>query len=691
MKRNNLFLMRSLLVLVLFFSMICFVFSADGKVSSENNAMDIGKLMGLEESNIIGDGLKYEKQDEGSKLIFEKEDSNLNINGNKFENIDPKSDGGRRVSSIELDEKGDITKADFTVNEKGGDYVIGGTKFHADPGSRVEFKEGKITITPSENQEITNPIPEKKDDSKSKDLKEYLVTYDCEKGCKIKGKEVNGKLVYKDGKLFVAPGQETTINGVKIENYNPTFGAKNTDVYFDGKEHEGTYVSFGEKTFIASSKGGEGVIGFEESNPYLKIDKGDYVAMELKLDSSVKIENRDSQGLIPKVTTKGGFTLDEDSKSIYTFGNKIKMKPFTFLNKKSELKSTTSPIELVSLGEEGRSLIRKDHKIIVDNFNRYAIVPAGSEEAFVKSEGMNTKFSARVKYNYPLEKDIKKLTKANLNFENIPKGNKDMVMGKFRDYWEKLTPEMQNSVERHSITFADDESFSELSGKDAPSNAIAFAVEDKGMTFKVNNFERNIFAHESAHMYHYNLNDLDEIRIRDATRNSMDFAEKQAEIASEKDDELTKKLSEFLRKGYDKNSPEIINLRGKQKKNKELLNGFLDKWTYEKEKYEKSVSNLIKNADSLNNKWIKSTGDKYLGDEWRNLRFVPEGASTKYELKSVEESIAMKVALAETDPLKFARLLREGQLKEGSLKVLHDYHFIPTSRYNFILKEAGLS
>ena len=160
-------------------------------------------------------------------------------------------------------------------------------------------------------------------------------------------------------------------------------------------------------------------------------------------------------------------------------------------------KSTTSPVEIIVLNKEGNIL--NGHKIFVDNFNRISVAP-DIGEFIASSNGIDTKFSSRIKYNYVTEDNMKRLTGKEILFHNIPQGNKDLVLGRLRDYWNTLTDETKKSIK--SIEFADDSYFL----REGLSGASAFTTFDKRIVFggysddfEARVFNYPIFRHESAH------------------------------------------------------------------------------------------------------------------------------------------------------------------------------------------------
>ncbi|MEK6833463.1 MAG: hypothetical protein AABY32_05425, partial [Nanoarchaeota archaeon] len=108
----------------------------------ESTIMDFGStFMNMIEGKIFGtkDGVKYNKIDEEKhRFSVINQNVELNIGDSSFKDILPKDSTGKQ-SFIDVDNSGNILKADFAVNEKGGDYFINGIKFQAPPNSRVYY------------------------------------------------------------------------------------------------------------------------------------------------------------------------------------------------------------------------------------------------------------------------------------------------------------------------------------------------------------------------------------------------------------------------------------------------------------------------------------------------------------------------------------------------------------------------
>jgi len=495
---------------------------------------DIGLLMGLQENEISGQGVEYQKlNNENARLTFVNEDAEINVKGNIFENIISQGES-ERPTFIELDEKGKIVKADFMVNERGGTYIFENNKINVPANSNVIFdSKSGIKMNVPDGAEIAE-IPALNDESSPSD---YITTIESYSNGNFKlpsGDIISGKLKF-DGNqaFFTSDDPNILINGIDtgfVPSPNPIGqGSLNykADLFFDGQVGEGDYVSFDlkNKKLIMSSKGTKPELLFNEDNPFIKIDEGDHVLIRNSFNSEIEIQNRDIGGLIPKVTTKGEFSIQENSKSINLNGKDV------FISHRRGFEaSSTSPIELIMLDESGDPLFSRitrpreefpdfsfagehpsfftgstssfGHKILVDNFNRFAVVPdyvAGNSDFLMFYDRTEMIFSPRIAYNYPTERSVLELTNSKARMSgDIPRGRRDVVLGRLADYWSTLTPESKDAI--NTIGVIDRSDFDiRIKDTDLPSSTCGFAAYSRDIFIREDCFNLEVFRHEVAH------------------------------------------------------------------------------------------------------------------------------------------------------------------------------------------------
>ena len=243
--------------------------------SQEDN--DFSGIPGLE--NVNGQGMEIKPNNGNTILTFAVENSNVNINGNSFENIIFQDEAGF-PTFIELDSNGSIVEANFKVidNEEGGEYCFGKTCIAAPPNSLVYFnkKTGIISIEVPEGSTLTKR-PWKKEDSQ--DEVAYVVTIGSkgQEGYYLpSGDYVKGKLHYdRNGRLFMDEFSIVEINNIKISTDSQRY------VLFTVGEKEklGEEISYFLITRDMVGVNGEAIVTFNEEGFYLNLRDGE---MELK-------------------------------------------------------------------------------------------------------------------------------------------------------------------------------------------------------------------------------------------------------------------------------------------------------------------------------------------------------------------------------------------------------------------------
>ena len=678
-----------ILVFVLIVSFVVAEEVENSDTGEELEVVEYNDMFGEDfEGDVSGQGLETKEIGETNSFTFEEEDANLKVGDDEFKNI--KEGTG---SYIHLDETGVITQAEFITNDGGGTYSLGGTTFDVPPNSKVEYDKEKGILNFPDGGEIKKfPKAESKEEGLEIPKFEQL---------QIKGKDIklpeghvlnSGTLNYDGEKLFIDGGKETVIDDLKINSKD------STDIYFDGKEHEGNIISFGEKNLIIQ---GEQEIKFLKNNPYIKIEEGDSVNMQPYYGSSIKIQNRDAQGLIPKVMTKGGFFIEEDSKRIDVINDKVYISKGTWST--SQTKSTTSPIELSLLDRQGSPFLGKtftgeslkENKIFIDNFNRIVIVQENSEEALAKSEGIDTTFSSKIKYNYVTEEELESLTGKEFELIGLTKGEKQLGLGRFRDYYNNLNEETKSSFKK--ISFLDEKGYAKNSPCGLESSACASSGKEMFFKTTEHSLSLSTFRHESAHERHFSLGGKGlNIDSEEYERYS-----KLENLQKEKYKEYNKIYSSGgQQKILDKLKKDIDLIDGQKQRIFEGQEKEFEADWYEiaggEEFYEKT-SAIHSSMGSLGYLY-KEFKDMPLEEIYKQSReeiFGPKyGLTRPYGGANILEDVATFVEEV-NNPKIFAPLINPESPKydiryRQKLALLHEYKFITNDEYNKILNVAGV-
>jgi hypothetical protein len=310
-------------------------------VSSEGDLFDFTNAFGIGE-NITGSDLSYEQEItsdyEKTTIIFDKEESFLDIDGKRFENIQPSSD--ELNAFIKLDESGEIIGADFMTNENGGTYNFFGEEIIVPANSRVTFdQKNGLIIDAAEGSEFDENMG----------LKDLKI-----KGDNIKlpnGNFMNsGELNYNSlGQTYISKGDAVLVNGVLVS------ADEELDVYFDGSKHPGNYVSFGDE-FYFGGEGNPGEIIFEKGNDYFPNMKSDSsVKFNLGEDYSyVNIAPNSLKGF-PDVNCYNQYSIETGELLLKSDGEKIILKDVDWSDGSVKMDVHTSVghfDKMISIGED---------------------------------------------------------------------------------------------------------------------------------------------------------------------------------------------------------------------------------------------------------------------------------------------------------------------------------------------------
>ena len=439
----------------------------------------IGNLVleSLEAEDISVEGIDFEKRKGVSTLTFNRDNSKVCIYEDCFENIVPQFEANHPTQIKMLD--GEIQSADFTVNEEGGTYNFGGTSFQAPPNSRVFFDkdQGILKIKTEGYSELIGPPT----------AGDYDLNVVGEKIILPGGDLVRGDFYYTSEGLKLGEEGHFESKGVTITKL---IGLGKTSIYFDKPPQEEEYILFGKDAFEVSQELGILEVNFDKNNPYALIEEGDRLDLELVGEGNIKLLNRrDVEGKIPslEINSDRYWKIMNDQMSFESTNEEVRFK-------KSIFRQTSTPLEIKFPHEKNAP------KMIIDNFDRYALFPEGELEQTNSFEGIDVNFDSRIKYNYPSKKEVEELTGKKINFEGLTRGEASKATGRLRDYLSNI-PGGSGSSE---INILSDREFDKEWGGN--NNAAAFARyigEDTFYRPQYLNYET--FRHEEAHISHFDL------------------------------------------------------------------------------------------------------------------------------------------------------------------------------------------
>lgn len=511
---------------------------------SENDLLSKNFEEGVE---IGTKGVEEEVGENFIKFVPEK-NAFLNVSGHKFDNMKSSSQSGHD-SFVKFDKKGNVTGADFTTKEEGGNYTINGFEFEVPGDSRVQYSQEKGLQLP-EGSKIRETGRNTSIRSNSSELFVNGESY-----------EFSGELGFdRDSSPYVPSnltGNFTSVRGVSISNTK-----KGNNIYLGlGKRISGKRsASFVGKDNLVFESGDEGnlPVKFDKGNPYMTIEEGDWTAMDLKEGSKAHIKNRreDSSVEIPSVSVLGEADIEQDSKVIRNRGGEVsdtklahhepgKLNSEIFDVERSD--ATTSPMELDFLGSRGKT----EDKVLVDNFNRFAINPKKTDSGYLTGEregmlGFENKISSRVKYNYFDKEDVERTlgeTPVGI-FGDVSQGEKQEILGTLRDSWNKLTPETKKSV--NSINIMTEESFRKKHFYIVNDAAGFYNPADKSINIKKDANSFSLISHEAAHARHSDLSGAVPFSLSAAGVNLGEFNNKWESFHDESDLPFVESVSNWV-------------------------------------------------------------------------------------------------------------------------------------------------
>ena len=276
------------------------------------------------------------------------------------------------------------------------------------------------------------------------------------------------------------------------------------DIYFDGKEHSGNYVSLSKekRNLIISSDEKKRIdIYFTKENNILRIGENGQFNIDSLSNNKIIIKNRDDEGLIPQMTMiskekSEGCFIDNGAKTIELDEGKVKIRG----GNRADMEST--PLSLILQDGNGNNLIgteKEPKKYIMSNFNEIGAVPLKETEGIIEDYDYSPgKISERMSYAYH------KYTVREFNekFPNIKiEGNavNSLTVKKMMDNLDHMPPAIRDSMKE--ITISDNLEFRNVY---CPQFAGACASPGK-IHLTTSQMEESTFYHEAAHTLTFNL------------------------------------------------------------------------------------------------------------------------------------------------------------------------------------------
>ena len=253
------------------------------------------------------DKVDWDKVDFSRQDVYESDDFYENIPDDRYSDLDYTqvdyskiTDHSKIDSGVYLSQRGypdstierggqDITfSKDGITHPKGGFVSISGN--HYPPGTLFMATEERIVVVLAESVAgLEIPTTD-----------QVVVDTNGQDSYLADGTKINGKVSSQNGVAYVETGDKAVVNDVEITaSYGKVY------VYFDGQEHTGDYVSFGEKNVVI--QGSNFDVVFNDGNDYFSVnsDENDRLVIRPLNNGKISITNRDDQDLAPSVVVTG--------------------------------------------------------------------------------------------------------------------------------------------------------------------------------------------------------------------------------------------------------------------------------------------------------------------------------------------------------------------------------------------------
>jgi len=226
---------------------------------------------------------------------------------------------------------------------------------------------------------------------------------------RISYKEVNG-----DIQAYVKKNDKVTINEVEVTTWYI-----DVDLFFDGQEHSGNYVSFGNKNVVI--QGDNFFTTFSEGNNYVDVNNKENDRLVVSPINNGKITITKESGKAPEVVVTGPkdkkiWARIKNGRYDSGIGNFGLLRVSANQALSSEYGSVSMEIKIIN--DEGNNLIvgedGQDAKIIIDNSNRLQYASEGAivgENGKISCKDEKPCMVGQISYLYSRDKLIRDLDK----------------------------------------------------------------------------------------------------------------------------------------------------------------------------------------------------------------------------------------------------------------------------------------
>jgi len=306
---------------------------AEGEIISPK-LLNIGEAFGFTQGNeIFGWGMEEVESIDRVTFNFAIEDAQLSIKNNLFKNIIPKNE---KLAYITVNKSNAvILEADFTTNNKGGNYTIGGKTLNIPPNSRVYF-DGK---------EIKIDIPDGADLIDYPGLFKFLLgsSPTIIEGNDVilpNGAKLNGEVNIEEQGYFLKEGGILSYNGVRISADDKTKEVLIANWEEDLNDYDKNSIKMGDKNIEINS--------IAEGEINLEIMEGNYIFNTFKPtikrneDGTIFVDETGEAVLEILPDKKDNLKLDVSGGDILKISSRKDVKKIPFIIHKPSMEGSTN-------------------------------------------------------------------------------------------------------------------------------------------------------------------------------------------------------------------------------------------------------------------------------------------------------------------------------------------------------------
>ena len=379
-------------------------------------------------------------------------------------------------------------------------YSTDGFIFHSTSSDNIyigDYPEGTRFIANPEG--ITVVCSETSDELCYSERGSFSINTE-DRGLNYQGNSIKGLISFWEGQTYLKEEGEVTINAIAIVDEGTPGGV---NIYFDGEEHQGDYISIGGERIIIESNSGKTAYGFLTGNDFFDVpigDNGDVAENTLLfipgIGSKIEVEDRSEVELIPRVTIYRNKPVEmRNGANIFTFSREGDY------YESFEEGGESIPFTLIYLDQNGERISVRggDNERAVFDMNNNFIIVSGSDIPESQLECYDCTLDLTENdflYDYYTAQIL-----GNSNIKIDDHIGNPITLSLIASYLRDLPPDLRESI--NVVQILTDEEINRVCGE----NSDACANSDTNTIRVRESITFHTFEHESAHTLTFELED----------------------------------------------------------------------------------------------------------------------------------------------------------------------------------------